>query len=637
MLLDFRDGIRNSKWLKYILVGIICVPFALVGISSYFGNHGPRYAAKVNGQEVPVSAFQNAAAQSQMQLQQTFGGRLPEGIDLGSMVNNQAMDTVVQQEVLRQSTAEKGFAVGDELLAKEIFSIDAFVVDGTFNKERYSDFLQSRGMSAEQFEEQYRSDLVMQQFRNGIVATGFSLSDENEQMASLRGQKRLASFIKLDTQTKADSLEISDDEVQAHYDENLDAFNNPQKVKIEYLELNVDSLKDGIEVTEDDLQAYFEQNKTRWVVPEKRSASHILLAVDSDASDSDVEEKQTLANDLVARIAAGETLATLAPEFSDDPGSADNGGSLGEFGRGVMVSAFEEVAFAMNEGEVSDPVRSEFGFHIIQLEKIIGEAGQPYEDVKAEVEDQYRAELAETEFFKASDTLSNSTYENNDSLQPAADETGLELKTTDWIDQNSTEGVGAFPQVIAAALSDDVRNNGLNSEVLTVGENHAVVLRTLDYEEAKPKDLEEVRDDVVKRVQTEKATAELNELADSIIAELDGGAEAEALATANEGEYVAAAAIERTSTETDRTLLRELFTMPKPAEGAATHRSATDSNGDIVVISFSGVEASVQSEDAPAVSATAVPATAEFNALVSAIEGDADIEKNEVLLNPEAL
>ncbi len=635
MLLDFRDGIRNSKRLKYILVGVICIPFALVGIGSYFGNHGPSYAAKVNGQEVSVYAFQNAAAQSQMQIQQTFGGRLPEGLNLSSMVNNQAMDTVVQQEVLRQSTAEKGFAVGDKQLADGIFSIDAFIVDGTFNKQRYSEFLQSRGMSAEQFEEQYRSDLLMQQFRNGVVATGFTLGDENKQLEALRNQKRIASFIKLDTQARADSLEISDDEVQAYYDENIDSFNNPQKVKIEYIELKVDDLKASVEATEEDLEAYFEQNKTRWVVEEKRSASHILLALDSDASDADVEEKQALADTLMERIAAGETLASLAPEFSDDPGSADSGGSLGEFGRGVMVSAFEEVAFAMNEGEVSDPVRSDFGFHIIQLDQIIPEQGQAYEEVKAEVEDQYRAELAETEFFQVSDTLSNATYENNDSLQPAADETGLQLKSTDWIDQNSTEGVGAFPQVIAAALTDDVRNNGLNSDVLTVGENHAVVLRTIDYEAAKPKDLDEVRDDVVKLVQSEKATEELTALGNSMVTELQGGAAAEALATENDGEFTPAAAIERSNPEVDRTLVRELFTMPKPGDGAASYRTVADSNGDIIVISFSGVEAA-DSEEPAEITATAAPATAEFNSLVSAIEGDADVERNDALLNPEA-
>lgn len=635
MLLDLRDGIRNSKRLKYVLIGIICVPFALVGIGSYFGGGGPSYAAKVNGQEVSVNAFQNAARQSQMQLQQTFGGRLPQGMDIGSIVNNQAMDTAVRQEVLRQSTAEKGFSVGDEDLAQQILSIDSFVVDGAFDKERYSNFLQSQGMSATDFENQYRSDLLLQQFRNGVVATGFSLADENEMVNTLRSQKRNASFVTFNTQAKADATEVTDEEVQLYYDENIDSFNNPQKVKVEYLELNVDSLKDGMEASDEDLQAYFEQNKTQWVVAEKRSASHILLAIDSDASESAVAEKKAAADSITARINAGEAIATLATEFSDDPGSAANGGSLGEFGRGVMVSEFEDVAFGMTEGEVSEPVRSEFGFHIIQLDKIIPEQGQSFEEVKTEVESKYLTELAETKYFEVSDTLSNAAYENNDSLEPAADETGLELQTTDWIDQNSTDGVGAFPGVIAAALSDDVRNNGLNSDVLSVGDNHAVVLRTIDYEEAKPKAVDEVREDIVALVQTEKATNELNELANTVVTELEAGADASELATQHGGEFTDTVAVTRDSAETDRSLLRKLFTMPKPATDSASYSTAPDGNGDIVVIAFTGIDTAVdESEPVVEAAASAIPANAEFDALVSALEEGADIERNAALLDP---
>lgn len=633
MLLDLRDGIRNSKWLKYVLVGIICVPFVFFGVSSYFGNHGPDYAAKVNGQKVSVNAFQSAAQQSQIQLQQSFGGRLPQGVDIGSLVNNQAMDTVVRQEVLRQSTVGNGFAVGDEHLAQQILSIDSFTVDGVFDKERYSNFLQSSHMTATDFEEQYRSDLLMQQFRDSVVSTGFALGDESQLLEALRTQKRQASFIKLETQAKADSLEITDEEVQSHYDENIASFNNPEKVKLEYIELKVDDLLASVDATDEDLEAYFEQNKNQWVVTEKRSASHILLALDSDASDSDVEEKRAEADALVARIGAGETIAALAAEFSDDPGSAENGGSLGEFDRGVMVPAFEDVAFAMEEGTVSDPVRSDFGFHIIQLDKIIPEEGQSFAEVKDVVEEQYRTQRAETSFFEVSDTLSNASYENNDSLQPAADETGLELQTSDWIDRNSAEGIGAFPQVLGAALTDDVKNNGLNSDVLAVGENHAVVVRTIEYAEAEPKALDEVREDIIKLVQTEKATEELTELADSLVTELEGGAEAAALAEEHEGEFTETAAIARDATETDLRLVRELFTMPKPEGDAVSYRRAADSNGDIVVIAFSGIEASA--EEAPAeVSGSSVPAIAEYDALVNAIEEDAEIERNDALLSP---
>lgn len=281
-------------------------------------------------------------------------------------------------------------------------------------------------------------------------------------------------------------------------------------------------------------------------------------------------------------------------------------------------------------------MKTDFGYHIVQLDNIIAEQGQSFDEVKDEVDEQYRAQLAETKFFEASDTLSNASYENNDSLQPAADETGLELKTSDWVDRNSAEGIGAFPQVLAAALTDDVKNNGLNSEVLSVGENHAIVVRTIEYEDAAPKPFDEVREDVVKRVQTEKATEELTALADSVVTELEGGADASALATEHDGEFTESAAIGRDNTEADRTLIRELFTMPKPGNDSVSYRRTTDSNGDIVVIAFSRIEAAADEATTESAEATgsSVPAIAEYDALVNAIESDADVERNEALLAP---
>jgi len=496
MLLDLRDGIRNSKVLKYLLVGIICVPLALVSITSYIGYRTPDYAAKVNGEKVSLRTFDNAYRQAQAQVQQTFGGRLPQGIDLRGMIGGQAMDNVVRQEVLRQTTS-KGFAVSDDDLANEILSVPAFAEDGVFNKDRYTRQLQSMGVSPEQFEVQYRGDVIMQQLSDGVVATGFALRDEKALEDKLQNQQRKLQLLTLDTQVKAETIEVTDDEITAHYEENTANFNNPQKVKVEYIELNAESLKADVEVTEEKLQAHFEDNKNQWVAPEQRGVSHILLALDADASDSDAAAKIAEASAIAARIKGGESLATLATTLSDDPGSAENGGSLGEFGRGVMVGEFDDVAFSLAEGEVGDPVRTEFGVHVIQVDKIIAEQGQAFAEVRDEVEDQYRLAEAEVKFFEVSNDLSNATYENEDSLQPAADATGLEIKTSDWIDQNTQDGLGAYSAVLAAALTDNVKNNNRNSEVLTVGENHNIVVRTIEHQEATPKAIDEVREDIV--------------------------------------------------------------------------------------------------------------------------------------------
>jgi len=400
MLLDLRDGIRNSKWLKYLLVTVICIPFALFGIGSYFSGGGPDYAAKVNGEKVSLGAFQNAYQTENARMRQMFGGQIPEGFNAVSMIGNQAMNSVITQEVLRQSTVENGLAVSDEDVAKNLFAIDAFNVDGKFDTERYQLQLQSMGVSAAEFEEQYRVDLVMQQLQNSIMSTSFALPNEEDRVKTLRDQKRKLSYISLDVAKKAESIEVSDDDISAHYDENTSLYNNPEKVIIEYIELNIDDLKGDIEVTDADLNGYYDSNKSQWVAPEQRDASHILLSLDSDASDSDVEEKEAEALALIDRLNAGEAFEDLAREFSDDTGSAENGGSLGEFGQGVMVPPFEEAAFSMQEGELSAPVRSDFGFHIIKLNKIIAERGKSFDEVKEEVEDLFRSEAAETRYFE---------------------------------------------------------------------------------------------------------------------------------------------------------------------------------------------------------------------------------------------
>lgn len=633
MLLDLRDGIRNSKWLKYLLVTIICIPFALFGINSYFSGGGPDYAVKVNGEKVSLNAFQSAYQQQRAQIAQAFGGRIPEGFDIASMVNEQAMSSLVTQEVIRQATFENGFAVSDESLAQQLLEIPQFNVDGRFDKERYQLQLQSMGVSASEFENQYRNDLVMQQFSSSVVGSGFTLANENEKTTALQNQQRNAETITFDVAARAETIEVADSDVQAYYDDNNSQFNNPQKVTVEYIELKVDDLESSIEVTDADLRGFYDRNKTQWVVPEKRDASHILLAVEDDSDD---EDKLAQANELLERINNGESFEDLASEFSDDPGSGAQGGSLGEFGRGVMVAPFEETVFAMQENDISEPVRSDFGYHIIRLNKIIPEQGQAYDEVKTDVEAQFRTEQAENEFFSVSELLSNATYENSDSLQPAADETGLEIQTSEWIDINTTDGIGQYRQVITAALSDEVLNEGLNSSVLEVGDNHAIVLRTLDHEEAKPKPLDEVRDNIVDTLQRERATEQLTEIAESLQEALTGG-DAAAIAEENDAQYEDAGAVGRLDTEIDSQLTRRLFQLPKPAEGAKTFDTVIKSDGNIALLIFSGVATQEEATDEEMTASGAfTPGSAELQAMVASLQESAEVERNEHLLNNES-
>ncbi len=639
MLLDLRDGIRNSKWMKYLLVGIICVPFALFGINSYFGGGGPDYAAKVNGEKVGLAEYNNAYQLQRNQLRQAFGGRIPEGFDAAGMIGQQAMDTVVTRELLRQSTYNNNMAIGDKALAREIYTSEAFTVDGAFDKERYQLQLQSQGISAGEFEAQYRGDLLLQQLQGAVVDTAFELETEAQQVALLRDQQRTLSTITFPLQQTADDIEVDDAAIEQYYNDNIANFNNPEKVKIEYLELRPEHLTTDLEVTDEQLQEYFDLNRREFRSAEQRDASHILLTLDSDASTSDADDVRDKALELIAKIDAGESFEDLAAEFSDDPASGAEGGSLGAFERGVMVPPFEEAVFAMAVGDISDPVRSDFGYHIIRLNEIIEEQGKSFEDVRDEIDARYRREQADQRFYEVREQLSNATYENSDSLDPAADETGLEIKVSDWIDSNTTDGIGQHRPVLTAALTEAVLNEGQNSDVIEVGENHVVVLRSVEHEPPAPKALDEVKDDVLAQLQQQRAREQLDELAGTSIDELREGADATALADTHGAIYVEPAAVGRQGSDTDRAIIAELFKMAKPTEGESNYRQVSTSSGDVAIVIFSGIAAASDAESASDEETPAVPSlapragAAEFAALVGGLQAGAEVEQNDFLLN----
>jgi len=375
MLLDLRETIRNSKPIKYTLITIICIPFVLFGIGSYFSAGGPGYAAKVDGSEISAQQLENAYSQQRRQMAQMFGGQIPEGFGDEAALRQQALDGLVRQQVLRNTVAENKFTVSDKTLASAIQDIPAFRnAEGGFDRERYMAQLQSSGMSVDAFENSFREDTALAQFQAGIVDTSFVLPTEKDLNESLARQVRTVDAIRLPLEPARESIEIADTEVQTYFDENADNYTFPQRAKIKYIRLNRAVLADAIDVTDEEAQEYFDANKGNYLVPEERKASHILLTLDEDASDAEVNEQTEILSSISGRIASGESFADLAKEFSKDPGSATVGGSLGQIAPGVMVPAFEQAVFALaNVNDLSEPVRTQFGLHLIKLDEIVPE------------------------------------------------------------------------------------------------------------------------------------------------------------------------------------------------------------------------------------------------------------------------
>lgn len=634
MLLDLREKVRSSKPIKYTLITLICIPFALVGVGSYLTGGSAPPVAEVNGVEISQVSLEQAYRFQRNQLARAFGGQLPPGLADETALRIQARDQLIAQQVVQSTAEEEGFAVGNETLGRAIQSNPAFQVDGVFDRTVY---LRAVNGAPANFEENLRAQTALDQFSEGLVETGFTLPGEAARLDALQRQVRNVDLITLSLSAAQDGVELSDDDVQAYFDENADTFEFPERAKVEYIELNATDEADAIDILDEDALAYYESNRRNYMSPEQRSASHILLLAEGD---DEIAAKSEEINDIKARIDAGESFEDLAKEFSDDPGSADQGGSLGQILPGQMVPEFETGLNALAaEGDISDPIVSQYGVHLIRLDGIQAEQGQEFDAVKDEIVETMKQDQANAEYNAILDTLEETAFDFSDELETAAAETGLELKSTDWIDVESDNGAPFNnPAVIQAVFSDEIMLDGLNSESIQIAPRHVVVLRVADSEGPRPKTIDDVRDEITAALKSERAADELDVKADELREKVIAGEDVAALAEADEiAEAVVGEAVERSSDSIDAAVRADIFSAQKPDEGSATVAVANAGNGDRVVYAIRSVDVAEAAADAPAASvANPRAGSTEFAAMVQALRSRADIELNDEALTPGA-
>lgn len=644
MLLDLREFVRNSKPVKYTLITVICIPFVLFGVGSYFTGGGYDYAAVIDGEEIGVREYEQAYNQQRQRLQQMFGGQIPEGFANDTSLREQAIESLVTQQALRNAVSEAKFTVSDTSLAQAIQAVPGFQRDGAFDTDRYRAQLISSSMSVDQFEASFRDDTALAQFRSGIVETAFQLPAEKARLDDLNRQVRKVDSVVLPIAERMENIEVSDEDIQTHFDEKAADFNFPQRVKIEYLSLNITDLASAIEISDTLAQTHYDDNKQNYLVLEERKASHILLKPEEGDDEAIAAATQQLL-DIKARVEGGEEFAAIATEVSKDLGSAKLGGSLGQFGRGQMVPPFEEALFAMTEpGALSDPVESEFGVHLILLEQIVEEHGAKFDEVKSDIITQLQTEQADTEYLDLMETLTEQSYDNPESLEAAADATGLEVKTSDWIDgtENSDPNPAlSNPQILGAALSEDVLQENNNSDVLQMGEKQNLVLRVLEHEDPRPKTIDDVREDIEGTLKRERAGEQMDESIASLKELIDAGEDPAALVEEQGGTFSAGQELTRNSTELDRSVISELFALNRPTGDKPVLNDTTLGNGDRILIALREVitpEADVESseEDPGAAPAAASKAdqvgNTEFTVLLENLRKRAKVEINDQLL-----
>jgi len=587
MLGYIRESVQGL--IAWAIVILLIVVFALWGISSYFGSGGSLVVANVNGEEITQQAFQREFYQQRDRMREMFGEQFNPSL-MDPQIKQKALDDIINREVIVQAADKAGYRVSDNFLVQTIQSFEAFQENGQFSNNLYKQQLGAQGDSPATFEHRIQRAIISQQMYSGVAATPLVTKQNVDQILKLQEQTRDIGYMVLKADSFKQDADITEDAIKQYYDQHSDSYMTPEMVSLNYVELNVADLATDEQPTDEELKQFYEERSSLYVIPEERRTRHILVSVNSGASEEQIQAAKKKAEDLRKQIAEGADFEKLAEKNSDDPGSAKLGGDIGFFGKGSLDPAYEEAMFKLKVGEVSEPVLSAFGYHIIKLEEIREEKAKPFEEVKSTLVSEYQQGIAERKYFELSEKLTNLAYEVPDTLEDAAGATGLQVKTTELFPRTGGIGIAANPKVAAAAFSDDVLKQGYNSEPISIGENHVVVVRVKDHQDAKLKPFTEVKDVIKTELINDKARERAKQQGLNIMEQLaKGEATPEAAAKIANVEWKSAGELKRTDRTIDGKIVQQAFKMVKPQDNKISFDGVQLATGDYAVIGVSKV------------------------------------------------
>lgn len=584
MLQSIRDRLTGP--IVWVIVALIAIPFAFWGVESFQSGGGDPTVAKVGDQKITESQLQAAYDQRMRQLQQMLGESFRADMIEPQRFREGVLQEMIQETTLRQHAKGAGYTATDAALLTTLNTIPAFQKDGKFSADTYKEALARQGMTPQSFEAQLRDGLTIDQVRESVLGSGFVTSAESAASWRLARQERTFSYVSFKTANYETAVSISDEAVQKHFAESSARYNAPERLKLQYVELALDELPAAPAPEAAVLKAVYDADMARFSTPEERRASHILI---NFGADKDASEKKALA--LKARLDGGADFAALAREASDDPGSKSAGGDLGWVRRGLMTPKFEQALYALQPGQISVPVETEFGWHLIKLAEVKAAQTKPFNDpsVQAELLQNYRQRDAEQRYQDLADKLGQLAFENAASLEPVAKELKLELKTTDWFGRSGGSGLAANPDVLKAAFAPEIIQDGENSKPLAAGENRQVVFRKAEYEPARPRKLEEVADSIRAELKLQEAKARASADADALVKALNDGAVFESALAERKLSATSPGSVRRNAEGLDRQILSALFKLPRPAASKLQIGKTQLDSGDIVVLALSSV------------------------------------------------
>jgi len=583
------QALRDSlpKWLTGIILALLVVPFALWGINSYFTASSDNSVATVNGDPIQPNDFQRAYQNQYSRMQQMYGQAFrPELIDEKAL-RQQTLDMLVSQTLLSQQITKDHYAVGDAQLVDTIRKMPAFQVAGKFSQQSYVATLAASGMSPDQFESRERQSMVMGQMQSSIQSSAIATPAELTSELAARDQQRQIAYLMVDGKRFLDKAQASDADIQAYYKAHQAEFMTPEKVSLAYVELDEAQLAKQVAAPSDaDLQAQYQQQLDKYKQDETRDARHILITVKPGDAAADAAAKAK-AEDILKQLKGGADFAKLAAQYSQDPGSAKQGGELGKVSRGMMVKPFEDALFAIAKpGDIAGPVKTQYGYHLIQLESVQEAQVKPFAEVKAQILADYQKKAADDKYYALGEKLADIAYEHPQSLDEVSKQLGLPVQTVDDVTRDTGAFVASNPDVRKAAFSEQVLTQGNNSEPIQLGPNHAVVIRVKGHTPSTALPLADVKDKIAAIVKQQHAAEDAAKFAASLQDQLKKGQDPAAVAkSAGAGvTLVSPGFVSRDQKGVAPEILSAAFSAPQPPTGGHSYADVDLGTGRALLV-----------------------------------------------------
>ena len=507
MLQTIRD--KFTGWIAIVFIGLLALTLVIS-----FGNMEQtplqdNVVITVNDKEITLFEFQEEFSNKLAEFQDLLGDEVPEVLE--QTIKESAGEDLIIRVLLLDYLSNNGYRVSPEYVAELIRTNESFQLGGVFIRENYEAILASQGVSVDQFENDLRLQLEINQLRRGLIETAFMTNAEFTQFIELQMQERSGQMLIIDSSRFKDQVNVDPSEVNDYYQNNIDLFQSDEELDVEYLEINIEDVAQQVQFSGDEIRDYYENNLDRFVSNEERKSSHILVAIDEDTTD---EQAAKLIKEIQTKLET-EAFEELAKQYSDDPGSAAQGGDLGWAETGLFVPEFESALFSMNVGDTSEAVKTDFGYHLIRMDDIKPGQQQAFEDIEYELELEYSRLLAEEELFELADQMADLTLQSYNELSTVAEKMSLKKSNLDAFTRTGSTFLHQDPEMVNILFSPGSIELGENTPLFQIGDS-VIVARAKAHRLPSTRDFVEVQGDIQSFIMNQEAMKLANDYADGL-------------------------------------------------------------------------------------------------------------------------